>query len=144
MYMERGKRANALGMDSFDRAVETWAVDVAQEELDKRNIEMLCSDICTPTPLVYTTCTASNGGTGFNSIENTINSITLDGKQLTIRDNIAVAGIDKLKDETEKLSAAIKNLGKIMGVDPFKNAKIDFEEYIRYGDRLRRSELKTI
>lgn len=141
MYMEKGKRANALGMDSFDRMVETWGVDLAQEEADRRNIEMLCSDVSLPTPLTYTTCTASNS---LSDATNAINSITLDGNKLAIRDTVAVAGIDKLKDETEKLSAAIKNLGKIMGVDPFKNSKIDFEEYIRYGDRLRRSELKTI
>ena len=140
--MERGKRANALGMDSFDRAVETWALGVAEDELNSGSISALCSSV---SPLGYsTTCTASNGGTGFNSLDTAISSISLDGKQLTIRDNVAVAGIDKLKEELDKMSAAIKNLGKTMGVDPFKNSKIDFEEYIRYGDRLRRSELKTI
>ena len=137
--MERGQRANALGMDSFDRAaVEAWAMD----ELDRGNISALCSSV---SPLTYsTTCTASNGGTGFNDLNTAINSISLDGKQLTIRDSVAVAGIDKLKEETERIIAAIKNLGKVMGVDPFKNSKIDFEEYIRCGDRLQRSELKTL
>ena len=138
MYMERGKRANALGMDSFDRAIEYTALDALNDEMESGSISALCSSV---SPLTYT---VSDGGTGFSNATKAINSITLDGNKLAIRDSIAVAGIDKLKDETEKLSAAIKNLGKIMGVDPFKNAKIDFEEYIRYGDRLRRSELKTI
>lgn len=141
MYMERGKRANALGMDSFDRVIEYAAIDLAQEEADSRSISALCSSV---SPLTYTTCTASNIGTELNSLENTISSISLDGKQLTIRDNVAVAGVDKLKDEIDKMNAAIKKLGQTMGVDPFKNAKIDFEEFIIYGDRLRRSELKTI
>lgn len=138
MYMERGKRANALGMDSFDRAVTYASVDLAQEELDSRNIEAVYGSI---SPLTYTTCTASNS---LSDTASAISSISLDGKQLTIRDNVAVAGIDRLKDEIDKMNAAIKKLGKIWGVDPFKNSKIDFEEYIRYGDRLRRSELKTI
>lgn len=138
MYMERGKRANALGMDSFDRAAMYASVDLAQEELDSRNIEAVYGSI---SPLTYTTCTASNS---LSDVANAISSISLDGKQLTVRDNIAVAGIDRLKDEIDKMNAAIKNLGQTMGVDPFKNAKIDFEEFIIYGDRLRRSELKTI
>lgn len=138
MYMEREKRDNMLGMDSFDRAATYASVDLAQEELDRRNIEAVYGSI---SPLTYTTCTASNS---LNDAVNAISSISLDGKQLTIRDNVAVASIDRLKDEIDKMSAAIKKLGKIWGVDPFKNSKIDFEEYIIYGDRLRRSELKTI
>ena len=78
MYMERGKRVNALGMDSFDRAIEYTALDALNDEMESGSISALCSSV---SPLTYT---ASNGGTGFNSIENTINSITLDGKQLTI------------------------------------------------------------
>lgn len=129
MYMERGKRDNELGMDSFDRAVTYASVDSLWDSVS---------------PLTYTTCAASSMGTELNSLESAISSISLDGKQLTIRDNIAVAGIDRLKDEIDKMNAAIKKLGQTMGVDPFKNAKIDFEEFIIYGDRLRRSELKTI
>lgn len=126
MYMERGKRANELGMDSFDRAVTYASIDALESSIS---------------PLTYTTCTASNS---LSDVSNAISSISLDGKQLTIRDNVAVAGIDKLKDEIDKMNAAIKKLGQTMGVDPFKNAKIDFEEFIIYGDRLKRSELKTI
>ena len=141
MYMERGKRANALGMDSFDRAVETWAVGEVEDVLKSDSISALCSSV---SPLTYTTCAANSIGTELNSVADAISSITLDGKQLTIRDNVAVTGVDKLKDEIDKMNAAIKRLGQTMGVDPFKNAKIDFEEFIIYGDRLRRSELKTI
>ena len=129
MYMERGQRANALGMDSFDRTTEYENVNAWWDSVS---------------PLTYTACAASDAGASMSAMTNAISSISLDGKQLTVRDTVAVAGIDKLKEETEKITAAIKKLGKVMGVDPFKNSKIDFEEYILCGDRLQRSELKTI
>ena len=112
----------SVGFDAFDRANDSY-------EFDSRYAYNNLA--CSMAPMDSTS-------------SKVISSWTIDDNKLTATYGVNENKIDTLGEKFEELSAAIKQLGSGMGVDPFKNSKIDFKVFKGAESRLKRSELKTV
>ena len=125
----------SVGFDAFDRANDSY-------EFDSRYASNSVDSVNT---LAYSMAPMSRTVNAMDSTSaKTISALTIDDNKLTATYGVNENKIDTLGEKFEELSAAIKKLGSVMGVDPFKNSKIDFKVFKGAESRLKRSELKTV
>ena len=119
----------SVGFDAFDRANDSY-------EFDSRYAYNNLA------------CSMAQMSSAVNAMDSatakTISSWTIDDNKLTATCGVSENKVDTLSEKFEELSAAIKKLGSVMGVDPFKNSKIELKSFKGAESRLKRSELKTV